>query len=234
LSVRIVELLDEREPLTDDALRLIEASFPREERQPVDKIRMEIQEKRLGLLTFYDFHLRAAVDDDGALMGVISGVYLESVNAGMVGYLAAKEEYRGQGVGRELREGLIEAMRANARTSEWDDMAYLLGEIEEENDWLDRLVRSGAAIPFDLDYVQPRMRPADEPVPLVLYRQPIADRRVEIPVDEVRRLLFAIYRRGYRVAYPLQVAAFLSMLASLEGRETVGVHRRWREAAANG
>jgi hypothetical protein len=40
----------------------------------------------------------------------------------------------------------------------------------------------------------------------------------------VRRILYTVYRRAYRVRYPLEHAGFRNMLAQLEGREFVGAH----------
>ena len=64
-SDEIVEVLDERTPLAQQGLELIERVFPPYDRQPVDQIGMEIAEKRMGLLTSYDFHLFVARGDDG-------------------------------------------------------------------------------------------------------------------------------------------------------------------------
>ena len=86
-----------------------------------------------------------------------------------------------------------------------------------------RIVRTRGAIPFDLEYYHPgRSLHGDERY--ILYRQPIGDARRELPVSLVRRTLYTVYRRGYRVRYPLNRDIFNAMLKQLEGRETVGVH----------
>ena len=64
--------------------------------------------------------------------------------------------------------------------------------------------------------------PPPEPSRYVLYREPVGDLRRELPVSLVRRVLYAIYRRGYRVRYPLDLPPFRDMLEALNGRETVG------------
>jgi GNAT superfamily N-acetyltransferase len=64
--------------------------------------------------------------------------------------------------------------------------------------------------------------PPPEPARYVLYREPVGDLRRELPVSLVRRVLYSIYRRGYRVRYPLDLPPFRAMLEALNGRETVG------------
>ncbi|HEX8245127.1 MAG TPA: hypothetical protein VF541_16570, partial [Longimicrobium sp.] len=62
-----------------------------------------------------------------------------------------------------------------------------------------------------------------------LYREPMGDARAEIPAHEVARLLFAIWRRAYRIRYPLQSETFCYMLRKLQGRETVGADPAFME-----
>ncbi len=223
-GVRIVEVQDERGRLASSALRLIELAFAPEERQPVAQIAMEIEEKRLGLLTSYDFHLFAAIDERDRVLAVASGVYLGGVNSGFVTYLAVRRKARGERLGRRLRTALIDAFRADARLLEWPDLDAVVGEVRLESPWLQRLVRDRAVLPLDLRYYYPGQEPEDDPDHWVLYRQPIADAREELPATDVRQLLYAVWQRGYRVRWPLQRPAFRKMLAQLEGREVVGAH----------
>ena len=220
----IVEVEDESDPVAREALALIRDAFPPHERQPLDQIAMEITEKRLGLLTSIDFHLFAAVSGSGRAQAVSAGVYLRGINAGFVTYLAVRPGQRGQQLGRRIRVRLVEAFRADAHAAGLDDLAWVVGEVRLHNPWLQRLVRDRAAIPFDLAYLHPGVRPDEEGEAWVLYRQPVGDARAELPADEVRKLLYAIWRRAYRVRWPLQRPGFLAMLAELEGRPVVGAH----------
>lgn len=221
---RIVPVEDEREPLAQESLGLIRDVFPAHDRQPLDQIAMEIAEKRLGLLTSYDFHLFAAVSDSGRALAVSAGVYLGGVNAGFVTYLAVRPGVRGNQLGRRMRVRLVEAFRADARGSGRDDLAWVVGEVRLENPWLRRLVRERAAVPFDLAYYHPGVTQGEAGERWVLYRQPVGDRREELPAQEVRQLLYAIWRRAYRVRWPLERPGFRAMLEELEGRSTVGAH----------
>jgi hypothetical protein len=99
----------------------------------------------------------------------------------------------------------------------------VLGEVRATSPWLRRLVRTRGAIPFDLDYYHPGMAPGD--VGALPALSPARRRfRRELPVVLARRILYAIYRRAYRVRYPLQRPSFVAMIDQLDGRETVGVH----------
>lgn len=221
---RIVEVLDERESLADQALALIERAFPPRQRQPLDQIAMEIAEKRLGLLTSYDFHLLAAVSPHDEVQAVVSGVYLGGVNVGFITYLAVDKPFRGSELGRRLRLSLIHAFQGDAWVLDWPKLAAVVGEVRLDSPWLGRLVRDRAVLPLDLTYYHPGEDPEDPEAEWVLYRQPIADHRTEIPAGEVRQLLYAIWRRAYRVRWPLERDGFRAMLRELEGRTLVGAH----------
>lgn len=221
---RIVEIQDERGRLAAGALRLIERAFSPQERQPASQIAMEIEEKRLGLLTSYDFHLFVAVDPGRRVVAVASGVYLGGVNTGFVTYLAVRKRARGQRLGRRMRTALIDAFRADARILDWSNLDAVVGEVRMESPWLQRLVRDQTVTPLDLSYYHPGLEPGESATRWILYRQKFADEREQLPVDEVRKLLYAIWRRAYRVRWPLERDAFRAMLEQLDGREWVGAH----------
>lgn len=221
---RIIEITDERGPMAAAALALIEAAFAPPDRQPVSELRSELAEKRLDLLSAYDFHLLTALDARDRPVGTIAGVYLAGVNAGFVTYLTVLEAHRGRRVARRLRRRLVETFRTDARQAGHEELNWVLGEVRADNTWLRGLVRHRGAIPFDLEYFHPGMVPGAPHDPYILYRQPVGDPRPELPAPLVRRILFVIYRRAYRVRYPLEREAFRNMLGQLEGRESVGVH----------
>jgi hypothetical protein len=55
-----------------------------------------------------------------------------------------------------------------------------------------------------------------------LYREPQADPRTELPVEEAVRIIDAIWRRAYRVHDPERRDTWRYMLQKLQGRTTVG------------
>jgi GNAT superfamily N-acetyltransferase len=216
---RLVSIDDERSPLAEAAFELVHGAMW--DVQPTDDLLSELEEKRRGLPSGGDYHLLALVDGDDRPVATAAGVYLEAVNAGFVTYLAVREDQRGARLGRELRAHLIESFRAEARRRRGEDLAWAVGEVRRESPWLRTLVREGRAIPFDLRYFHPWMPRRAERV-YVLYREPVADLRPELPPGEVAALLQAIWRRAYRIRYPVQSGTFCYMLSQLEGRETVG------------
>jgi len=225
---RVVEIEDERSGIAAQALGLILETFASAERQPIDHIGMEIGEKRLGLSTACDYHLLAVVDPDAErVLAVTSGVYLGGVNAGFVMYLAVERSARKQRLGRTLRVALVDRFREDAQKLGWPSLAAVVGEVRRESPWLRRLVRDRDVLPLDLNYYHPGEVPSQTPSPWLLYRQPIADDRAALPAGEVRQLIYAIWRRAYRVRWPLTQEGFFVMLEELAGRDQVGADPRF-------
>lgn len=224
-TLSIVEVLDEREPLAESAIRLIESAFRLVDRQPLGELRSEIGEKRMGFVN--DFHLLAARSGE-EVVGVVGGVYLTDVNAGFITYLTVSPEHRGQELAPALRGSLVEIFRSDARRAGLGDLAWVVGEVRTDNNWLRRLVEAREVVVFDLDYFAPIASPRAGAPEYLLYRQLVGDVSPTVPAHEVQRLLYAIFRRGYRIRYPLENASFRTMLAHLEGRKTVGEHSDFR------
>jgi len=229
-EVELVEILDERDPRAEAALQVIAGAFRRPDRQPLSELRSEIAEIRLDLLSTPEFHLVAAVSSTGEVMGTVCGLYLAGVNAGFITYLAVDPTFRGRGVAPALRSGLVERLRQDARSEGRPDLDCVLGEVRAGNRWLKRLLRRRGVLTFDLEYFHPGMDPTEPHDRYVLYRQPVGDARPDLPASRVRRMLYAIYRRGYRVRYPLQSPGFLHMMNQLERRTTVGPHPEFEAA----
>lgn len=217
-GTRIVEIDDERGHLAEQALELIGESFAPEDRQPLNDIALEIAEKRLGLLTSYDFHLFAARTEDDRVMAISAGVYLQGVNSGFVTYLAVKPEHRARNLGRQMRAELLDALRADARRGGWQELDFVIGEVRHGSPWLARLLRERSAVAFPLHYYHPGILPGHDTGDWVLYRQPIGDFTDPLPAERVKQLLYAIWRRAYRVRYPLEHEGFKVMLAELDRR----------------
>lgn len=217
----IESVYDHRNPLFEQAIRLYTGVFPKKERIDRAYFKQLLDEKRLGLLFPFNFHFLVA-KLEGRVVGLVTGNYLAVVNMGFVGYLAVAPALKGRRVGSRLRRRLVEDMRRDARACGRDDLAAVLGEVEAENPWLHHLVRTRGAFAFDIDYRQPALRERSGEVPLVLYAQPIARPIRRVSADETRALLYAIYRRLYRVRFPLRNPTFKRILKGLEGRRSVG------------
>lgn len=225
-ELRVVEVEDERTELAHAAIELIHTSIG--DVQPARDLLSEIEERRRRLPSGGDYHLIASVDADGRPAAAAAGVFLETVNAGFITYLAVREGVRGQRLGGDLRAYLVRCFHDDARRLHGGEPAWTVGEVRRESAWLRSLVRGGRAIPFDFGYFHPWM-PLRAEGKYVLYREPMADARAEVAAHEVARLLFAIWRRAYRIRYPLQSETFCYMLRKLEGREMVGADPAFAE-----
>lgn len=214
-EMRVVDVDDERTPLAREALNLIARAIG--DVQPVSDLLSEIEERRRGMPSGGDYHLLAMVDPEERVAASAAGIYLEGVNAGFITYLAVRKDLRGQELGRTLRGHLVDSMRAEARRKTGADPAWTVGEVRAESPWLQTLVHAGQAIPFGFPYFHPWM-PLRAEGRYILYREPLADRRTEIPAHEVVRLVYNIWRRAYRIQFPLQSDTFCYMVDRLQSR----------------
>ena len=223
MAERIVfrEVVGAGDPMFRQAYALLQRAFPPSELVPAADLLRTLREGAAGVWTDLHWHMVIAERGDRTL-GVATGTYFGSLNVGTIGYLAIRARSRSAGLGPKLRSRLRRAFEQDARRVGREGVDALIGEVEPDNPWLRRLVRHHHAIPLDLPYFQPPVRPAEPEVPLVLYYQPLRRVRKRVPVAEVRRILYAIWRRGYRIASPLEDARFRRMLRTLNGRRSVG------------
>lgn len=211
---------------TDDAAfraahALLRQSFHRGEMLPVADWRNAMRERREGLWTDLNWHLLVA-ERGGRVIGAASGSYLGNLNVGLIGYIAVTAGARSSGIGPRMRATLLRKFHADARRIGKSGAGAIVGEVREDNPWLRYLVRYEGAIALDFTYFQPSLGGTKEPVPLVMYYQPLSRPRKSLPAAEVRRLLYSMWRRSYRIGRPLERREFRTMLRSLEGRTRIG------------
>jgi len=218
-DLRVVTVDDERTPLAREALELISTAIG--DVQPVNDLLSEVEERRRGMPNGGDYHLLAMLDPDGRAAAAAAGVYLEGVNVGFITYLAVRADLRGQLLGRGLRGHLVDSIRAEARRKTGGDPAWTVGEVRRGSPWLQTLVGAGKVVPFDIPYFHPWMARAAEGR-YVLYREPLADTRTELPAGEVVRLVYDIWRRAYRIRFPLQSETFCYMVERVNAAGIVG------------
>jgi hypothetical protein len=219
--LRIREIRTETDPAFRGAYRLLASLFPPAERMRPSAWTHVMRERNAGVWTDLNWHLFVA-EYGGRVVGAASGAYLGNVNVGLIGYVAVSPGARAHGIGPRLRWALRLAFQRDALRLTGRPLEAIVGEVHAENPWLHRLVRTGA-IALDFPYYQPRLRRHADEVPLVLYYQPLRIPRRALPAGEVRRLLYTIWRRAYRVGKPLAQASFRRMLRALEGREQIGM-----------
>jgi GNAT superfamily N-acetyltransferase len=219
-NVRIESVVSVGSPKFHASFALYRRVFPKDEQMPKRYFYEHLTEERLGLSRPFNFHYLVALQGDKVL-GFGCCTYLALVNMGFIDYLAVDSGATGKGVGSRLRDRLVEELRTDARRVSAQDLLAVLGETREESPWLRRLARKGA-FALDIDYLQPPLEDHKNPVPLVLYVQPVAKPFDSLHTDEVRQVLYTLYRRLYRIPYPLQDPNFRYMLKQLKGRDRVG------------
>jgi GNAT superfamily N-acetyltransferase len=218
--VRIREITAVDDPSFAEAHQLLRREFPRGEMLPIRDWRNAMRERRERLWTDVAWHLVVA-ERAGIVIGAASCSYIGNVNVMIVGYVAVNGEARGLGLGPRLRRTLRLRCERDARRAGHTHLKAVVGEVHAGNPWLRSLVRREGAIALDFDYFQPSLA-GEKPVPLVLYYQSLERPRSSLSVAELRRLLYTMWRRAYRVPQPLVRPAFRKMLRSLEGRRRIG------------
>lgn len=220
-AITIESLDDHRQPGFKEALRLYNRVFPAKEkierRYFVDLLR----EKRQGFLFPFNVHFLVA-RKQGRVVGLATGSYLSVVNLGFVGYLASDPKLKGERIGSRLRARLVTELRRDARATGRTDLEAVMGEIEPDNPWLRYLVRTRGALALDLDYRQPALRDGTAAVPLVLYFEPISGPVRRLSVRRVRSIVYSIFRRVYRVRFPLRDPSLRRVMRSIQGRRWIG------------
>jgi hypothetical protein len=220
-GVRVREVQTPNDRALADAHRLLKRIFPRAELLPLRAWREALREREAGLWTDLNWHLMVA-HQGRRVVGAASGSYIGNVNVGLVGYVAVVGGLRGRGVGERLRRALRAAIAQDARRIHGRPLEALIGEVHAENPWLGHLVREKGALALDFPYCQPSLHQDARNVRLVLYYEPLRRRRRSLPADEVRRLIYTLWRRNYRIDRPLAYSCFRRMLRALPRGARVG------------
>jgi hypothetical protein len=222
-SPRVVirEVKDGDDPAFRAAHKLLRGAFERSEMLPQRDWLVAMREREQGLWTDINWHLIVA-ERGRLVIGAASGSYLGNVNIGVIGYVAMRAGERSSGVGPRLRNRLERGFAQDARRLAGEPLEGIVGEVRANNPWLRHLVQRKGAIALDFPYYQPSLGAAKNPVPLVLYYQPVARPRKSLGAAELRRLLYTMWRRMYRVSRPLARAEFRLMIKGLTGRRRIG------------
>lgn len=222
LTVR--EIVSVNDPAFRPAFALLKSAFSRAEMLPLADWRNAMRERAHGLWTDISWHLIVA-ERRGKLVAAATGSYLGNVNAGIIGYIAVDPHARATGVGPRMRRALRARFSTDARRSGWPALGALVGEVRADNPWLRHLIRHEGAIALDFPYYQPSLGGSRKAVELVLYYQPLDHARKSVGAGEVRRLLYTMWRRVYRIARPLSRPEFRQMMRALQKRQRIGQRR---------
>ena len=220
-TISIRELEEPGDPALLEAYAILAETFHRGERVALRDWISSLTEKASGVLTDLSWHLLVA-ESNGKVVGLASGTYLGNVNIGVVGYLASTPEVRSKGTGTRLRKRLRRSFELDAQQIVSRPLDAIVGEVSASNPWLRSLARRPEVLVLDFPYFQPRLYEDDVPSPFVLYYESMRGARESIPVEELSKLLYTVWRRIYRISRPLDRTVFRTMLASLEHRDAVG------------
>jgi hypothetical protein len=219
--LRIREVRDPNDRALAGAYRLLRGAFTARELVRRRDIREAIIERNRGFLGDLNWHMFVA-ERGKTLVGVATISYVGELNIAVIGYLAVRSTERATGVGLRLRARLLQAVHKDALRIRRRPVDALLGEVRAGNPWLRHLVGVHGALALDFPYWQPSIDGKARPVRLVLYYQPVAQERQSLGVNEVRRLLYVIWRRIYRIPRPMKNPTFQRMLKALQGRRMIG------------
>jgi N-acetylglutamate synthase-like GNAT family acetyltransferase len=215
------EVVDSADPAVALGHRVLRRIFPKTELVGLAEWRESLREREAGLWTDIQWHLLVA-EVDGEVIGVAAGTYLGNVNTGVIGYLAIAPPDRHHGIGPRLRARLRALFQRDARRIRGLPLQAVFGEVRRDNPWLRTLARRNHVLALDINYLQPGLHQHEHPLPLVCYYESLDRPRRRLPVPVVRRLLYTIWRRVYRIARPMSDPAFRRMLRDLSGRRWIG------------
>jgi hypothetical protein len=231
--LRIREVRDPNDKAVAGAYRLLKRAFTAGELVRRRDLREAMMERNRGILGEFNWHMFVA-ERGKVVVGVATISYVGELNVGMIGYLAVRPTERSTGVGLRLRATLLRAVRKDALRIRHRPLEALIGEVRVGNPWLRHLVSAHQALALDFPYWQPSIDGTASPVRLVLYYQPTARKRQSLGVIEVRRLLYVIWRRVYRIPRPMKDPTFRKMLKALHGRRRIGSQILPGKASENG
>jgi hypothetical protein len=200
---------------------LLRRAFSRAEMLPLSDWKNALRERAEGLWLDQAWHLLVA-ERNGRVVAAATGAYLGNVNVGIVGYIAVTPVARASGLGPRLRNALRRKFDGDARGLGHAGAWAIVGEVRDDNPWLGVLVRRERAIALDFPYYQPSLGDDRDAVPLVLYYQPLRRAQRSLSSAYLRRLLYTMWRRVYRVDRPLARPEFRRMLRALRDRRRVG------------
>ncbi len=201
------------------AYSLIHDRIPFEERS--DALEFVVTLDKASRREFYpdNYHMLAA-KRGSEVVGTATGYYISEINMGFINTLVVGERCTGGGIGTCLREGLIQRLEQDARDSKHKTLAGVLGEVEQSNPWLMKLISDLKVFVPDIEYIQPPLREKLSERILVLYvqaRQPFKKIRRSRMVEVVR----AIYRNIYDIETPESNRFFQRIVGSFVNRNYI-------------
>jgi len=216
----IEEIVDPNSEDIRRAYKIIENKLPYEERSDISHFTKTLMDAKEGRLDDDRYHFLIS-RENSEISGAITGYYISELDMGFVSNLAVKSGSGGKGIGTELRNGLLARFRDDSKDSKNEELSGILGEIEETNIWLRKILSNPNVFVFDINYIQPPLREGQEGKKnLVLYLQ-INEKLEKISTEKVTKILTAIYRNIYDINNPQENACFQDILNSIKNRKYI-------------
>ena len=200
------------------AYGIIQERIPFEERSDIMDFIKTLDDAKAGLLHPDNYHMLITTRDSEVL-GAITGYYISEINCGFVNTLAVRARYASEGIGTNLREELIRRFKKDSKKS-GKKLNGILGEVEESNPWLRKIIANQRVFLFDIAYIQPPLREKQAERKLVLYLQ--GNRILKrIHRDKVAKIITSIYRNIYDIEVPDNNLFFRKIIKSFENRRYI-------------
>ncbi len=209
----IDEIVQGDDPSLSEAIVLLQNGLLPHEVDSEADLRNSIEKRS----TFFpDSYHMLTTKQDGKVTGVSIGYYIAEVNIGFISYVVVEKDSGRLGLGKVLRTELLRKFGEDAKNAGKSIPLGYIGEVKDNNPWLQMLIRNYQVTPFDLPYMQPPMRADDEPSPLVLYFQKHPESTVALDNRMILQSIHAIYRKIYDVKNPEDCDYFQKIKSFLE------------------
>lgn len=190
---RLEEIVDPEHPLLEKAVELLRRRLIPGKVQEEEIFRRDIGER----LTHYpDFHHFFIIRNGKDVAAFSESYYIKGINAGYFAYNVVDEAYEGNGLATKLRKSIIDTFVSDSRERGHEAPIGYLGEVEPGSKWFEKLQKCFGAIPLNVKYLQPPLRPGQDPLSLILYLQPQKPGFVP-DNDMVKNIVWHLYRRAY-------------------------------------
>ncbi len=211
-------------------------------RDSIDDIYKYLKKKSTGEYGKNNYHVVLIAENDQIIGGIICD-YLVEPNAGVIEYIAVKEDNRSFGVGTRIYQHALELLRMDAKKNNKSDIDYVLCEIERFNP----PINQAQLIQFKLwikmgfkklkfNYIQPALDITKSSVPLDLVAWPVNTRDPKdsdkskgngMPTKKLILFLHEYAKWAMRIETPEEDSSVKTMIDELNtmGTDLVGFEK---------
>jgi len=197
------ELTSDKSPRLGAVFAMYEREFPLGERESRTAVRHWLHRKARNSLYPNDYHvLVATTRDNRRIVAFAFFHYLADINAGFLGYMAVRPEFRNRGIGSwlfgQVKQRL--ALDAAERGLDVPDGVFMELEVPTAMPAVDarlRFWRDLNTLPLQIGWRYPRLQRRSEPATMYLAFSPMRTTARRIPTQRVRKAVVSIYRSVY-------------------------------------